>query len=204
MRAIEDPRVSEVLEFWFGDHDGETVPERQEDMWFKNGRNYDGEIRARFAEWLDPAGAGGMDSWAATPAGRLALIVVLDQFPRHIHRETSRQFVYDAKAREICVAGLESGHDQQLRPLERAIFYLPLEHAEDRLLQERCQSAYTALAGSVGEANRETYQNYLHYASLHRDIIVRFGHFPHRSALLGRSLTAEEKAFLQEPDSSFL
>lgn len=204
MSASDDPRIAEILEFWFGVNDGQTVPDRQQDMWFKNGRNYDEEIRSRFADWLDPAGAGGMDGWAATPEGRLALIVVLDQFPRHVHRGTARQFLYDAKARETCVAGLEHGDDLRLTPLQRAIFYLPLEHAENRLLQERCQSAYQTLAAAVADENRDTYENYLHYASLHRDIIVRFGHFPHRSDLLGRPLSAEEEAFLKQPDSSFL
>ena len=198
-----DQQATEILDFWFGQNDGETVAEEIQDMWFGNGRLYDEKVRARFAHLLDPAGSGAFDAWGASAKGRLALIVLLDQFPRHIFRDRARAFGFDAKAREHCLAGLHAGQDQALSPVERTVFYLPLEHAEDLALQERCTALYTALCDDVSDAARERYETNLGFAAAHRDIIQRFGLFPHRSALIGRPLTDEHRAFLQEPNSSF-
>ena len=199
-----DSDIRKILDFWFGDNDGETVPERQTDMWFRNGRDYDHEIREQFADLIDCAAAGAFDAWCQSGTGRLALIVLLDQFPRHVHRNHARAFAYDAKAREHCLAGLAQAQASELSHLQRATFYLPLEHAENRALQERAVALYQALANAVTADNHETYANYVLYASMHRDFIVRFGHFPHRNELIGRPLSAEQQAFLLEPNSSFL
>ena len=204
MPSDTDSNIRTILDFWFGDNDGETVPERQTDMWFRNGRDYDADIREKFADLIDYAAAGAFDAWGQSGTGRLALIVLLDQFPRHVHRNHARALVHDAKAREHCLAGLAQAQESELSHLQRAIFYLPLEHAENRALQERAVALYRALASAVTVDNHETYANYLLYASMHRDIIVRFGHFPHRNELLGRPLSAEQQAFLLEPNSSFL
>ena len=138
------------------------------------------------------------------PRSSLALILVLDQFPRHVHRDSARAFAYDAKAREVCLSGIATGHDFALTPLERSFYYMPLEHAEDRALQERSVALFQSLRDTAGEDVREAYEHTLHYAVAHRDIVVRFGRFPHRNELLEREMTAEEADFLSQPDSSFL
>ena len=203
MSEALDVRAAQVLEFWFGTHDGESVADQKADMWFGNGRNYDALVREQFAHLLDPAAAGAFDGWGESAVGRLALIVILDQFPRHIHRDRARAFAFDAKAREHCLAGLKAGQDEALSPIQRTVFYLPLEHAEDLALQERSVALYEALCADVSEAVVERYRTNLGYAAAHRDIIVRFGQFPHRNPVIGRPLTAIHKAFLQEPNSSF-
>lgn len=198
-----DDRALQVLDFWFGQHDGESVDESKTDMWFGNGRDYDALVRARFGHLLDPAVAGAFDTWGESARGRLALVVVLDQFPRHVHRDRARAFAYDAKAREHCLAGLKHQQDQALAPIERTVFYLPLEHAENLALQERSVAMYQGLCDEVSDELVERYRMNLGYAVAHRDIIARFGHFPHRNRLIGRPLTALHKRFLQEPNSSF-
>jgi uncharacterized protein (DUF924 family) len=196
--------MEDINNFWFGDNDGETVPDRQVDMWFNNGRYYDQEIGARYEALIDRVAAGAFDYWSVSAAGRLALLVALDQFPRHVYRGTARSFAYDAKAREHCLSGIAANQHLELSYLQQAIFYLPLEHAEDRALQERSVALYAHLATQVRDENKATYLSYHHYASLHRDIVVRFGQFPHRNELLGRASSATETAFLLEPNSSFL
>jgi uncharacterized protein (DUF924 family) len=195
--------ASQVLEFWFGENDGESVAHRKADMWFRNGRNYDALIREQFAHLLAPAAAGAFDHWGESASGRLALIVILDQFPRHVHRDRAGAFAFDAKAREQCLAGLATAQDQELSAIQRTIFYLPLEHAEDLALQERSVALYQALCEDVSETAVEHYRTNLGYAVAHRDIIARFGQFPHRNALIGRPLSAIHKTFLEQPGSSF-
>lgn len=200
----DESLATSVLTFWFGSNaTDETVPPATLDMWFKNGPKYDDIVRQQLGHHVDPATAGAFDSWCDTPRGRLALIVLTDQVPRHIHRGTPRAFGSDAKAREICVSGLRRDEHRALKPIERTVFYLPLQHSEDLGLQERSVALYTQLAGEVTEANREAFERNTGYAVAHRDIIARFGRFPHRSEILGRPLTAAEEQFLTEPNSSF-
>lgn len=194
----------EILAFWFGaDASAEAVSAEIEDMWFKNGPAYDAVVRERFGGYIEAAVAGAFDAWCKTPQGRLALVIVLDQMPRHVYRGTVRAFSADAKAREVCLAGLEAGDDRQMTPIQRVVFYLPMEHAEDLALQERLVQLYDTLATEVSEGARDQYEMYAKYGWAHRDIVARFGHFPHRSALIGRPLTQAEEAFLLEPGSSF-
>lgn len=203
-RMPQQSSFNDIHQFWFGEHDGLTPPADKADMWFGNGRAYDDTIRARFGALPDFAAAGSFDSWRDEPRSSLALILVLDQFPRHVHRNSARAFAYDAKAREVCLSGIATGHDVALTPLERSFYYMPLEHAEDRALQERSVALFQSLRDTAGEDVREAYENTLHYAVAHRDIVVRFGRFPHRNELLDRETTAEEADFLSQPDSSFL
>ena len=194
----------QVNDFWFGlcGADGAIDP-RKRKMWFKSGAKHDAEIRERFGVLHERAVRGGLDEWVATAHGRLALIVVLDQFSRHVHRGTPQAFACDPAARTLALASIEQGIDRQLAPVQRSFFYLPLEHAEDRALQVRSVKCYEELAQEVTEAWRKDYESFLDYARRHRAIIERFGRFPHRNALLGRPSTAEELAFLEQPGSSF-
>ena len=204
MTNAPKPSSDRILEFWFGDHDGLTPTADKADMWFGNGRAYDAQIRETFGELLEFAAAGSFDGWMANPSSSLALTLILDQFPRHVHRDSARAFAYDAKAREVCMAGLDADHPSSLTPLERCFYYLPLAHSEDRALQERSVALYESLLHGVTSEHAGGYQHTLTYAITHRDIIVRFDRFPHRNALLQRDSTGRELDFLSEPGSSFL
>lgn len=173
-------------------------------MWFGSGARHDAEIRERFGALHDRASRNELHSnWDATARGRLALIVLLDQFSRHIHRGTARAFAQDPAAQQLTLAGIDVGIDLQLAPVQRSFFYLPLEHAEDRALQARSVQCYERLATAVAEAWRKDYESFLDYARRHQAVIERFGRFPHRNALLGRPSTPDEAAFLEQPGSSF-
>lgn len=202
MNTADD--IEDVLGFWFGicGQDGAIDPARRK-MWFKGGAKHDAEIRERFGGLHERAGRGGLEDWTTTARGRLALIVILDQFSRHIHRGTARAFSQDPTAQQLTLAGIDEGVDRQLAPVEQSFFYLPLEHAEDRALQARSVQCYEGLARTVAEAWRRDYESFLDYARRHRAIIERFGRFPHRNAALGRPSTAEELTFLRQPGSSF-
>lgn len=196
--------IESVIDFWFGvcGPDGAIDPGKRK-MWFKSGSRHDAEIRERFGTLHEQAGRGDLDGWATTARGRLALIVVLDQFSRHIHRGAAQAFACDPAAQMLTRTGIERGVDRELAPVQRSFFYLPLEHAEDRALQALAVKCYEQLAQEVAEIWRGDYESFLDYARRHRAVIERFGRFPHRNALLGRPSTAEELDFLQQPGSSF-
>jgi len=194
----------DVLDFWFGRmRPGEPVPPERYRLWFGGEVRTDRLIAERFAAAVDQAAAGDCDRWRTTPQGTLALLLVLDQFPRNIYRGSSRAYAFDAMAQTICLEGLEAGLDRRLQTVERAFFYLPLEHAEDPLLQQRSVAAFAGLLREAPEALREACRGFLDYAERHRAIILRFGRFPHRNAALNRPSSSEEEAFLREPGSSF-
>lgn len=198
-------RAEKILEFWFGelDEEGWDFDPARYDLWFGRSDETDRIVTERFGEDAQAAAEGKLDHWAETPRGRLALLILLDQFPRHIHRGKPEAWAQDPKAQRIVLAGLELGHDQAIRPIERSFFYLPLEHAEDRELQALSVALYRKLAEAAPAAVKERYDSFLDYAVRHQVIVDRFGHFPHRNAILGRESTEEEKAFLLEPGSSF-
>jgi uncharacterized protein (DUF924 family) len=152
---------------------------------------------------MDTAAAGKLDDWAQHARGRLALILLFDQFPRNMYRDTPRAFACDPLARRLALDGIAAGADRSLRAIERVFFYLPLEHSESVELQERSVTLFTALAAGVPGADRKTFAGYLDFAVRHRDVIHRFGRFPHRNHILDRDSTPEETAFLKQPGSSF-
>jgi uncharacterized protein (DUF924 family) len=198
--------IEQVLDFWFGacGADGALDPDKKR-MWFGGGRRHDAAIRERFGALHERAAGGALHGeWPRTPPGRLALIVVLDQFSRHIHRGTPAAFAQDAAAQRLAVEGIDLGADRQLVPAQRAFFYLPLEHAEDLELQRLCVRCFDGLARTVAPAWRKDYDGFLDYARRHLEIIRRFGRFPHRNAVLGRATTPDERRFLKQPGSSFL
>ncbi|MBN8727190.1 MAG: DUF924 domain-containing protein [Xanthomonadales bacterium] len=200
----EDPRCREVLEFWFGgaEDDAAVIAEKGA-LWFRGGDEVDREIRTRFAGLHEEVAAGRLDGWTAVPLGRLALVLVIDQFSRNLFRDDARAYAHDALALGWCKEALASGEDRQLRPIERTFLYLPLEHSEDIADQEQAVALFTALTREVPAAARERFDGFLDYAIRHHDIIARFGRFPHRNAVLGRASTAEEIEFLKQPGSSF-
>jgi len=180
----------EVLTFWFA---GDPATHRK--VWFEQDAAFDTAC-ADLAAARDSAKSGAFDAWAETPKGGLALLILLDQFSRNLHRGTAEAFAADAKARTIARALLARGFDQALTPVERMFVYLPLEHSEDLADQDLSVRLFAALEASLKE-------NVLDYAERHRDVIRRFGRFPHRNTALGRGNTPEEDAYLAEPDAGF-
>ena len=196
--------IETVLEFWFGaDADDAAVAKTQAKLWWSKNVDIDSEIRRRFEDGVRAAAEGQLDDWAAIPRGALALIILTDQFPRNIYRDTPQAFAYDAKALGWCLDGLARRSDLQLRPIERVFFYLPLEHSESVAHQERSVRCFEELFAAVALEQKQGYVEYLDFARRHRDIIARFGRFAHRNKILGRESTPEEIAFLAEPGSSF-
>ncbi len=194
----------ELLEFWFGDDpDDAVVAAAKAELWWGHRQESDEMLQARFGAAASAAAAGVLDHWTGSPRGRLALILLLDQLPRSIHRGTRDAFAQDEAARKVAAQGIESGADRLLRPIERLFFYLPFEHSEELADQDRSIALYRGLVGEVPEVQRTTFAAFLDYAVRHREIIARFGRFPHRNQILGRESTAEEKTFLEEPGSSF-
>lgn len=172
-------------------------------LWFGGEEAVDTAIRSRFGPLVQQALDGGFEEWRETPQGALALILLLDQFTRNIHRGTAAAYAGDKRALHLCRQGRREGQDRALPSLHRAFFYLPLEHAEERRAQDESVAAFEHLLAEAPPPLRETFQGFLEYAVRHREIIERFGHFPHRNAPLGRPSTPEEIAFLQQPGSSF-
>lgn len=195
-RAAPSVTPADVLAFWFGSAD--TVDPR----WFKRSDAFDAEIDNRFGATVQAALAGRLDAWAARPEGALALIVLLDQFTRNMYRGTPAAFAGDAQALALAQKLVDSGEHLRLPPLRRWFAYMPLEHAEDLALQQQCVRLFEALAAEPGP-HREALAGALDYARRHRDVVARFGRFPHRNAILGRTSTPEEAAFLLQPGSSF-
>ncbi len=185
----------DVLDFWF-DVASEAV-------WFDNDKAFDARVRLRFGDTLEGAARGQLDHWTATPTGWLALLIVLDQFSRNIHRGDARAWAADAQAQAIALAGIARGDDLRLSPLQRLFAYLPLEHAEDRSLQRRSVDLFEQLLAQSPASERARYEDFLDYARRHRDVIDRFGRFPHRNAALGRTSTPAETEYLARPGTGF-
>jgi uncharacterized protein (DUF924 family) len=194
-----------VLDFWFGTSgaDGSLDPAKKK-MWFGDGRKYDAEIRKRFGELHARASRGEPGAQrAATPRDRMALIILLDQMSRHIHRDTPGAFAQDPAAQKLALDGVERKMDLELIPAQRSFFYLPFEHAENIELQRYGVRCFESLAHAVAPAVKKDYDSFCDYARRHCDIIERFGRFPHRNAILGRASTPQEIEFLKQPGSSF-
>jgi uncharacterized protein (DUF924 family) len=168
-----------VLAFW---------REAGEDRWFEKDDAFDDAIRERFLATYEAAAARKLDAWTETPEGALALCIVLDQFPRNMFRGSPRTFELDGLARHFANIALKRGYDQDVPDNVRSFFFLPFMHSENLVDQERCIALYR----EADDAEN------LKYAEKHAAIIRRFGRFPHRNALLGRPITAEEQAFLDE------
>ncbi len=193
-----------VLAFWFGTQTEDTqVAAQQSALWWNKDPQADASIRERFAPTLAQAVEGRLDSWLKEARSRLALILLTDQFPRNMFRDTPQAFEYDALARTWCRSGLEQGADRSLRPIERVFFYLPLEHSESLADQELSVRLFEGLHAELPPALQPLFLNYLDFARRHFDIIARFGRFPHRNRILGRESTNEELEFLQQPGSGF-
>ena len=190
----------DVLDFWFGK---ETDPEygTVRNQWFTKNPDFDDQMRSLFLPHYQQAASGNLDSWQAQPHSCLALIILLDQFPRNAFRDKPQAFATDPLALAVTNFALDRRFDQALLPVLRWFVYLPLEHDENLVNQERSVQLFLALKDEYPKDPHsvDTYN----YALRHRDIIARFGRFPHRNGILGRKSTPAEIEFLQQPGSSF-
>jgi uncharacterized protein (DUF924 family) len=190
-------------DYWFGGVADDASGQRQAKLWWSKDAALDAELTERFGPLVTAARSAQLAHWNDSAQGRLALILLTDQLPRNIFRGTPGAFASDPLARQLCLAGLERGDDQALKPIERVFFYLPLEHSESMADQDHAVRLFTALFQAVPQPVAEQYRGFLTYALRHRSVIERFGRFPHRNAILGRQSSPEETAFLAEPGSSF-
>ncbi|MCJ2544382.1 DUF924 family protein [Thermostichus vulcanus] len=194
----------EILRFWFGDPAGPEYGQPRPE-WFKKDPEFDQTIQKRFLPVYEQAAAGQLQVWQepldpsgqGSPFSCLALILVLDQFPRNMFRGTPRAFATDPLALQAARQAVAQGLDHQLLPVQRWFVYLPFEHSEDLADQRRSVELFEQLQSDPAS------QNAIDYARRHLEIIQRFGRFPHRNAILNRPSTAEELEFLQQPGSSF-
>ena len=190
----------EVLSFWLGDLDAQGAADAEHaKRWWKKDEAFDAFLREHYLREHEAIVARQREDWLQTPQGRLAYVIVLDQFSRNMFRGTPGMFAHDTQAAQATLQGIDCGHDRQLACDERVFLYMPLMHCEDIALQERCVAVFTALAAEFG--GRAVHN--AKYAVQHCDIIARFGRFPHRNKILGRPSTPEEVAFLEQPGSSF-
>lgn len=196
-------RIDAVITFWFREQELSAPQiDNRLDIWFGSDPAFDHEVKENFAADVEKASEGKLDHWAKEPRGRLALILLLDQFRRNIYRDTPDAFKKDTVALKLCVEGAMQKKDKGLTPIQRAFFYMPLQHAESRKVQAKSVELFARLADAVSPTFQETFLTMAQFAELHRDIIDRFGRFPHRNKLLGRENTPDEDVFLagESPD----
>lgn len=201
-----DPRIAEVLTYWLGapqptDADALT----RQSLWFVKSAATDAEIATRFGPLVEEALAGALDGWAQTPTGRLALIVLLDQFTRNLFRGTPKSFAGDPQALQLALDGILDEHDTDpsVPSVARIFYYLPLEHAEDGPLQAQSVALFSKLHELATPQTRSFFANTLDYAHQHEEVIKRFGRFPHRNAILNRPSTPQEQEYLAQPGAGF-
>jgi uncharacterized protein (DUF924 family) len=200
----DQARIEAILSFWFKEQELSAPQiDHRMDMWFGDDPVIDHEIEKEFADDINAACAGNLDHWAAEPHGRLALIILIDQFRRNIYRNTAKAFSKDKLALRLCVEGAMEKEDRSLTPIQRVFFYMPLQHAESRKVQAKSVELYNRLAEVVTLTYRETFLTVAQFAELHRDIIDQFGRFPHRNKLLDRENTAEEAEYLAGDSPDF-
>lgn len=191
-------RVHELLNFWFGNLGSADLPTSDRtNLWFGENESVKKNMVHKFEKEYGEATTDGLHEWETTPRGRLALIILLDQFPRYIHRGSSLAFEYDAKAQELCASGLREKMDHSLTLIERVFFYMPLVHAEDSTTQEQSIRLYQELVNLSMSETTQIYQLFLAYAYAHFRVIKEFGRFPQRNSALGRESTDAELAFLK-------
>jgi uncharacterized protein (DUF924 family) len=197
-------RIERILAFWFREHEL-TAPQidGRMDTWFGEDPVFDHEIEEHFARDVEAASTGEIDYWAHQPRGRLALIILLDQFRRNIYRGSAEAFAGDKAALKLCVEGAMQKKDKGLMPIQRVFFYMPLQHAESRKVQAKSVEIFQRLAKAVSPTHRETFETIAQFAELHHDIVQQFGRFPHRNKVLGRKNTPQEDEYLAGDSPSF-
>lgn len=196
LSSVTPNAAIKLLDFWFGDaREGPEQAQARLPVWFESSNAFDESLLTEFGALAKRAQTGELDHWADTPQGRLALIIALEQLSRNLYRRTPGAFAQDEKALALCLEGLDLAHDRALHPVERLFFYLPLEHAEDMDIQNESSRRYLRLSQEAHGYER-IMKGSLDAVEEHRDLIRRFGRFPHRNAILGRESTQAELDFL--------
>lgn len=200
----QDPRARAVVDFWLGDSlEGPEQAERRRAVWYEGGAPFDEAIQRQFGDLIEPALAGDLDHWAVSPGGALALVIILDQFTRNTFRHTPRAYAGDARALPITRARLDDGSHRRLPVTGRIFFYHPLHHAESLALQDEVVALVDAIRHDLGPEWQEYMDRRVAGFTRHRNIVARFGRFPHRNSVLGRESTAEEAEYLSGDHESF-
>jgi uncharacterized protein (DUF924 family) len=204
------PSAKDLLQFWFGPRPYTALQvQHHARLWFGEPGapeltpQTDELIRERYSELTLAAAQGALSAWESSPRRRLALILLLDQFSRNIYRGSAHAFDQDLQALALTVCGMQIGADATLDPVERLFFYMPLMHAESLDVQEESVAAFRRLLEEAPADLRRTFEGHQQYAVLHRNIIERFGRFPHRNRVLGRESTPEEIEWLATEGKGF-
>lgn len=203
MPTSPDPRIAAVLTFWFGDPDPAADVQTRMQLWFAGRPEADDEIRGRFGDLVEDARSGQLNLWRNSTAGTLALVVLLDQFSRSVHRGEGAAWACDPACQRVVLTALALGIEDEVGPVQRAFLYLPLEHAEDRLLQKASVRCFSRLVAGAPAHHRATAEMWLDYALKHKAVVDRFGRFPHRNGPIGRESTDDERAFVAEHGAGF-
>lgn len=191
--------IHKILDFWFGHLGSADLPSSDRTgLWFGESESVKKQLVELFEKEFQKATEGHLDDWAKTSRGRLALIILLDQFPRHFFRQAPQAFAYDNKAQQLCIEGSREKMDQSLTLIERVFFYMPLIHSEDPQNQEKSIRLYQELTSLSMSETTQIYQLFLAYAYAHFRVIKEFGRFPQRNQALGRESTAAELEFLRK------
>lgn len=197
-------RDEKILHYWFGHAEESALPSTHRTwVWFSADPVIDAEIKELFHEDYENAISDKYQDWEEAPHSTLALIVLLDQFSRHIYRHTAKAFAQDRKALDVCLHGIEKQHDHKLSLLERAFYYFPLMHSENSEMQSLSVRAFEMLLGLSFQETRPIFAKFLDYAIRHHEIISRFKRFPHRNEMLGRQSTEQELEFLKDTGNNF-
>ncbi|MEH6557885.1 MAG: DUF924 family protein [Oceanicoccus sp.] len=195
--------INEILDFWFTDIGTGFNVTAQKGIWWSGDKAVDREIDQRFGSMVAAAKNGLLYLWEADHRGCLALVLLLDQFNRNIYRGRADAFSGDKMALDIAKMALAKQFDLLMTPVQRSFFYMPFEHSELLSNQNRAINLFKQLLADVPEEGEKTIQSSLNFAEKHRDIIMRFGRFPHRNAVLSRETTVEERAYLEEGGARF-
>ena len=191
-------KIHSLLDFWFGDLGSADLPTSDRtNLWFGESERLKQMITASYGDDYDKVIKGQHTEWAESPRGRLALIILLDQFSRYLHRNSSHAFDHDQLAQQLCIEGLRDKMDRSLTLIERVFFYMPLVHAENSEIQEQSIRLFQNLVSLSMSETTQVYQLFLAYAYAHFRVIKEFGRFPQRNAALGRKSTEAEIAFLR-------
>ena len=193
-----------VLDFWFGEWHNNVPDETQQKNWFDGGDTFDFAIKKKFTTTLLASSRGELDAWELTPRGRLAFVIVLDQFPRNIFRGTANAFLYDEKALSLARDGVEFGHHTPLRAIEKMFLYMPYQHSESLKIQKEGLALYEAIfAETSNDKEHAICKQAFEFAQQHYQLIERFGLFPHRNKVLGRQSTVQEESYLAHGGKRF-
>jgi len=201
---LEHEQMESILVYWFGELEGpHDMDPSKNKLWWAGGEEIDAEIRERFGELVARALVGKLEHWVESPRGTLALVILLDQFTRNLGRGSADAFAGDAQALRVTEEALERGYDRELRPVERGFLCMPLMHAESRDAARRSLEVFERFSKEAAALGLDKHPNFHPSAVTHAEIVQRFGRYPHRNAIHGRSSTAEEEEFLASGGPSF-